>query len=103
VTLQLMILMTHVHSTLSVSSASAFPRAVTVIPMQMIQIAFAPQMKFAKTARVSHRSPPGVTVIQRLIILMNPAQLTLSVSSASVFPRAVTVIPMQMIQIAIVL
>ena len=111
----------------NVSSASVCPLVVTVIHWLMIQMAFVLQMKFARydlnsicrdfissrshyqdpsNSRTVHASPPfpqDVNVTQQLMIQTLHAQLTLSVSSASVFPLDVTVILILMTQMAFVL
>merc|ERR1740124_1164327 len=87
----------------NVSSASVCPLVVTVIHCLMIQMAFVLQMKFARTVHASPPFPQDVNVTQQLMIQMLPAQLTLSVSSASVFPLDVTVILILMTQMAFVL
>merc|ERR1740124_480207 len=91
VTQQLMIQTLHAQLTLSVSSASVFPLDVTVILILMIQMAFVLQMKFARTVHASPPFPQDVNVTQQLMNQTLHAQLTLSVSSASVFPLDVTV------------
>jgi len=87
----------------NVSSASVCPLVVTVIHWLMIQMAFVLQMKFARTVHASPPFPQDVNVTQQLMIQMLPAHLTLSVSSASVFPLDVTVILILMTQMAFVL
>merc|ERR1740137_473622 len=84
----------------NVSSASVCPLVVTVIHWLMIQMAFVLQMKFARTVHANPPFPQDVNVTQQLMIQTLHAQLTLSVSSASVCPRVVIVILMLQIQTA---